>query len=97
MKLTKYIKVKVGSYVKDGETKGKYQTVGRVLEDSDGEDMILLDRTFNPAGVPTDRESIILNFWDAEKKEDSQEAQPQASRRPAPIRRTPDLDDEIPF
>lgn len=67
MKLVKYIKVKVGEYEKDGQTKGRYAIVGRVLQGDDGKEMVLLDRTFNPAGVPGDRESIILNFWDADK------------------------------
>lgn len=89
MKLSKYIKVKIGEYEKNGETKGKYATVGRVLVDDEGNEMVLLDRTFNPAGVPSDRESIILNFWDAEEKKEALPAQTKPARPP--------LDDEIPF
>lgn len=74
MKLTKNIKVKIGEYVnKDGETKGRYLTVGRVLQKDDGSEMVLLDKTFNPAGVLGDKDSVILNFWEAEEK------QPQAT------------------
>jgi hypothetical protein len=71
MRLRQYIKVKVGEYNKGGKTVGKYVTVGKVLTDANGKDMVLLDRTFNPAGCPNDgREGIILNFWDAEEKQE---------------------------
>lgn len=88
MKLIKYIKVKTGEYQKDGKTKGRYQTVGRVLQDDKGGKMYLLDRTFNPAGVPGEKESVILNMFDAEEPKEA----PAASRE-----QHSQFNDEIPF
>jgi hypothetical protein len=46
--------VKVGSYVdRSGEEKNRYQNVGVVLDGKYGP-YILLNRWFNPAGVPGD-------------------------------------------
>jgi len=51
----------VGTYEKDGRTANKYQNVGVVLQGDDGNEFILLDRTFNPAGVDSKHgESKIL-------------------------------------
>ena len=45
--------VKTGEYTnRDGDTKGRYENIGSILEMQDGGKMILLKRTFNPAGVP---------------------------------------------
>jgi len=50
---THELKVKVGEYVnKDGQKKGNWVTVGRVMLGDDGTEYWLLNRTFNPAGVP---------------------------------------------
>jgi len=56
--------VKVGSYMKNGEEKNRYQNVGVVLEGQHGP-YILLNRYFNPAGVPcdTDKDSIIVSLF----------------------------------
>lgn len=44
--------VRVGEYQKDGETKGRFQNVGSLMVGDDGGHFIMLNRTFNPAGVP---------------------------------------------
>lgn len=93
MKHTKNIRVKTGEYTKGGKTVGKYLTVGKVLAGDDGREMILLDRTFNPAGCPNDgRDSIILNFWDVEERAETAEHKPATSAPASEL-----LDDEIPF
>lgn len=47
------LKVKVGEYTdKNGAKKGRWVTVGRVMTVDDGSEFWLLDKTFNPAGVP---------------------------------------------
>lgn len=69
MKHIKNVVVKTGEYTdRSGNTKGRYEKVGRVMLMDDGREMVLLNRTFNPAGVPSDKESIILNFFDVEEK-----------------------------
>lgn len=91
--------VKVGEYTDgQGQTKGRFKNVGVVMDGQNGP-YILLDRTFNPAGVGGNdgRESIIVSMY--EPKQDG--AQPTQQRSPAPAQRAPQrpLDDEdsIPF
>lgn len=57
--------VKVGEYQKDGQTKGKYENVGALMEDPQGREFLLFKRTFNPAGVPGsgDRDSILVSIF----------------------------------
>lgn len=63
--------VKVGTYEKGGETKGKYINVGLVLKDDDNKTMILLNRTFNPAGVPNPegKDTVIISKFDVKEGE----------------------------
>lgn len=65
--------VKVGSYEKNGETKGRYINVGFVLKDGDGKSMILLNRTFNPAGVPNpdNKDTVIISRFEVKDKQQS--------------------------
>lgn len=93
--------VKTGEYTDNyGQNKGRYENVGQVLTDDDGSQMLLLKRTFNPAGVwnPKNSDSVILSMF--EIKNDKQE-QPsphnqakQNGYQPPP---PPELDDSIPF
>lgn len=43
--------VKVGTYEKNGETKGRYKNVGLILENDEGKKMVMIDPTFNFAAV----------------------------------------------
>lgn len=57
--------VKTGEYTdSSGEVKARYQNVGVVMENDKGPYM-LLNRTFNPAGVPgnADRDNIIVSMF----------------------------------
>jgi hypothetical protein len=83
--------VKVGEYEKNGETKGRYENVGQILSDGDNK-LLLLKRTFNPAGVPNpdDKDSVILSVFAVREQEE---------RKPTP---RPEADgapysDDIPF
>lgn len=73
-KKTHDLAVKVGTYEKNGETKGKYENVGSVMKDEDGSSMILLKRTFNPAGVPNpdNKDSVIISRFEI-KEDDKKE------------------------
>jgi hypothetical protein len=91
--------VKVGEYTDgQGQTKGRFKNVGVVMDGQNGP-YILLDRTFNPAGVGGNdgRESIIVSMYEP-KQDGAQTAQQRsaapAQRQPAPQR---PLDDEVPF
>lgn len=70
-KVFKDIAVKTGEYEHNGETKGRYKNCGKLMENDDGGLFILMDRTFNPAGVPSgDRESdqILISTFDPKPK-----------------------------
>lgn len=82
------VAVKTGSYTDaSGQTKGRYENIGVMLEGQDGP-YLMLKRTFNPAGVPSDRDTIICSLF---KPRDDQGGYTQQPRQQQPI------DDEIPF
>lgn len=70
--------VKVGEYQQNGETKARWRKVGRIV-DSDKGPFMLLDKTFNPAGVPDTRESdsilITMRPTDQDNGQRSQQFQ----------------------
>ena len=70
------VAVVVGEYEKDGETKPQWLNVGVIMKKDDGKPFMLLDRTFNPAGVPVNEDnqkSILLNLFVPKKKEEPKE------------------------
>lgn len=78
MKKVADICVKVGSYTdKEGKTKNRYLNVGSKMEGDKGS-FLLLNRTFNPAGVvnPDQRDSIILSLFEVKTEETKQVADP---------------------
>ena len=77
MKKTHDIVVKVGSFTdKEGKTKNRYINVGSKMEGDNGA-FFLLNRTFNPAGVPNpdNRDSVILSLFEVKEK-DAQQSNP---------------------
>jgi hypothetical protein len=72
MQKVKDLAVKVGEYkTKDGKTKGQYESVGSIMQTDTGS-FILLNRTFNPAGVanPENRSSVIVSIFDPRSNEE---------------------------
>ncbi len=62
------LSVKTRAYTTaNGEEKVVWKNVGSVLETKKGGQVILLDRTFNPAGVPVEegRDQIMIYMFDA--------------------------------
>jgi hypothetical protein len=89
--------VKVGEYTDNqGQTKGRFKNVGVMMEGDKGP-YILLDRTFNPAGVGGNdgRESIIVSLYEP-KQEGGQQAH-SAAKANAYQPAARDLDDDVPF
>jgi hypothetical protein len=88
--------VKVGEYTDgQGQTKGRFKNVG-VMMDGDKGPYLLLDRTFNPAGVGGNegRESIIVSLY--EPKDGA--GQQQATAAKSGGYKASDLDgDDVPF
>jgi len=78
--------VKTGEYTVQGQTKGRYENVGAVMQSDDGGKFIMLKRVFNPAGVPDlsgrNSDSILLSMFPP-KDGEQPHAQPQ-QRQAAP-------------
>lgn len=58
--------VKVGEYTDNqGNTKGRYENVGSVMQGDNGQ-FLILKRTFNAAGVPNpdNKDSVIVSFFE---------------------------------
>jgi hypothetical protein len=64
--------VKVGEYQdrESGQTKGKYQNIGAIIQKDDGGRFMLLDRFFNPAGIPNpeNRTNIIVSLFNVQDR-----------------------------
>ena len=71
MKLTHKLAIKTGTYEKDGQTKNKYQHVGVIMEGQNGP-FILLNKTFNPAGIQDGKESVIISMFEAKPKDETE-------------------------
>ena len=90
--------VKTGTYTdRQGNEKGRWQNVGSVLETNDGGRVILLNRTFNPAGVPNPegRDTVMLSMF--EPKDKDQQSAPQQQSAPAPRAQGGFDDKDVPF
>ncbi len=94
---------KVGEYTRNGETKGRFVRAGKVMQNDDGGKFIILDRTFNPAGVPNPdgRDSVILSMFEPRDKEggnsDASRAGSDGGSRRSPVQDEQRADDDIPF
>lgn len=100
--------VTVGHYTDNaGTEKSRYQNIGVVLQKDDGGKFILLDRSFNPAGVPFDGSkgnTILVSMFEPK---DGQQETPRTGkeepRRQSPYapdgkaNPQPDFVDDIPF
>ena len=76
---------KVGSYQKDGQTKGKYVDVGVLMQSQDGSMYVLMNTTFSPAGVPNpeNKESIIVSvFMDNQQPQQGYQQPQQQYQQP---------------
>jgi len=96
--------VKVGEYTDgQGQTKGRFKNVGVVMDNGKGP-FILLERTFNPAGVGGNesRESIIISMYEP-KEGGAQASTPRQSSGQATSQQARggynphDTDGDIPF
>ena len=57
--------IKTGTYEKDGKTEGRYENVGCIMEKEEGKPFMMINRTFNPAGIanPENRSSALLSLF----------------------------------
>lgn len=95
----KDVVVKAGEYQDRniGETKARWKNVGTLMEnDDDGSLFILLERTFNPAGVNSTRDTILLSCFDPKDRDGNSTGGGSQQRQPS---ENPGagVDDEVPF
>jgi len=91
----KDIVVKVREYQDNqGNKKAQWANVGTLMRGDDGNEFILLDRHFNPAGIvnPENRGNVLLSMFDPKPRD----GQSQAPSGGAPAGGRNDLD-EVPF
>lgn len=99
--------VTVGEYTgRDGQTKREYKNIGAVMENDKGM-YLILDRTFNPAGVPNpeNRGNVMVSMFEPRDRQQQggdrqQSSGAQAGGAPGaslPGRSGDPYDSEIPF
>lgn len=97
--------VKTGEYTDNqGAKKGRWQTAGRVMTLDDGTEYWMLNRTFNPAGVPDltgkGGDAVPIRKFEV-RNNDQAGAAPRQTRAsgaaPQPARGFDDLANDEPF
>lgn len=80
MKTTKThsLAIKTGKYVKDNIEKNTYLYIGSIMENEFGK-FILLNKTFNPAGVISDTDQILINVLPVKTKDSINKKAPEIS------------------
>ncbi len=76
--------VKTGSYRdRDGNEKPRWKNVGSLMESEDGGKFILLDTTFNPAGVPNpdNRNNVLISIFEMKDNDGGQRQQSAPAQR----------------
>lgn len=99
-KKIKDLAVKTGSYVDNtGATKNRYKNVGSLMKSDDGSVFILMDTTFNPAGVPNpdNRDNVLISVFDLREQGDAPAQRPAQQQRQAAPQQQTVSDDDIPF
>lgn len=99
----KDLAVKTGEYTdRDGNTKGRYENIGVIMQKDDGGKFMMLKRTFNAAGVPNpdNRDTVLVSMFDPRGNDGQQQQQPsqhqQAKQNGYQTQPTDDGDD-VPF
>ena len=99
----KDIVVKVREYQDNqGNKKAQWANVGSMMRGDDGNEFILLDRHFSPAGIanPDNRGNVLLSMFDPKPRDGQQcgnDGYQQQGGAPAGGAGRVDMDDEIPF
>jgi len=106
----KDIVVKLREYQDNqGNKKAQWANVGTLMRSDDGNEFILLDRHFNPAGIanPDNRGNVLLSMFDPKPRDgqgSGSSGQGGGYDQSPPVGRAQregggrtDMDDEIPF
>ena len=84
---------------RDGKEKSAYENVGSVLEMDDGGRMILLKRSFNPAGVPfkDGSDQVAISMFVPKDKEQSPAQEQHSTAKADGYQKPTDGFDDVPF
>ena len=100
-KLIKDLAVKTGEYTNAAnEIKGRWLNVGKLMQSDDGGHFLILNRAFNPAGVPNPdhRDTVLISMFDPKSNDRQPSFADPAQQAPVSPPAAPNtLDDEIPF
>jgi len=95
------IAVKTGEYTDgQGQVKGRWLNVGSLMKGDDGGEFVILNRWFNPAGVPNPeaRDSLLLSCFPLKDQQGQSAPAPAPAPSPAPAAPPNDgFDSDIPF
>jgi len=97
-KKIKDLAVATGKYTNsNGDEKTNWLNVGAIIEKDDGGKFMILERTFNPAGIPNpdNKSTLIISMFDVKKKESNNE--PGGSVDTSGKGDNPFSNDNIPF
>tara|TARA_R110002020_G_scaffold54301_1_gene151544 strand:+ start:688 stop:1044 length:357 start_codon:yes stop_codon:yes gene_type:complete len=76
------VTVKTGEYTNNqGETKGRYENIGTMMQGDNGP-FLILKRTFNPAGVPNpdNKDSVICSCFEPQQQNNNQQMNQQQNQ-----------------
>ena len=77
------LKIKIGSYEKDGQTKGKYIDLGVLMQSQDGGMYALLNPHINLAGIPLgEGKDMVMCSVFTENEQGNQPQQQQGYQQP---------------
>ena len=91
--------VVTGEYTKSqGEVKKQYKNVGAIMSNDKGFYMIL-DRTFNPAGLPNpdNKSGCFISLFEPKDKQQAQQSAPQGQSVPSQPVVSDNFSDDIPW
>lgn len=72
--------VTVGEYVdRNGNQKRQYETIGTVFQGQKGM-YAVMKKTFNPAGVPSERSSFFVSFYEPRDRQEQRPQQAQSNQ-----------------
>lgn len=78
------LSAKVGEWTNQaGETKGKYRACGALMEGEHGK-FILLDKTFNAAGVNNGKDSVMIYLFEPDNNQQAQAPAQAPAMMPKP-------------
>ncbi|MCF0055551.1 hypothetical protein [Dyadobacter sp. CY356] len=92
--------IKTGTYTKNGEEKARYKNIG-IVNQTDKGMYILLDRMFNPAGVPNpeNKDMLMVSMFEPKENQSDNGAAYSQARKGDP--QSPsfgnEFDDSAPF